>query len=223
MGDKPNAVNGGEECETVSGMEDDFSMRLSVFMRAHGTNLNSRSSLVQPSLAQLLQHPVCVEVIKAELALIHSVENVMFYQHAVRYRKVVNDVLRAQLARHIHRTFIAEGSEQQINISTRHRDVIGATLSQKGGTHCPALLFAEAEREVLMLMETNVMKKLVHNTSYRLCQWLMTTIDLPLALATIVSHRHGQSDSNTADHRDNTKEMTTTATRYKDSSLAVEA
>ena len=140
-------------------------------------------AVVQPTLVQLLHHPVCVEVVKAELAQVHSVENAIFYLHVIRYRKIVNDDLRSHLARYIHATFVAEGSEQQINISTRQRDAIAYTLEQKVGSHAPPMLFAEAEREVLILMETNVFKKLTQSPAYRFCQWIIQSVAIRQALS----------------------------------------
>jgi hypothetical protein len=132
-----------------------------------------------PPLSQLLLHPICVEIIKDELERIHSVENVMFYLHAIRYRKLLySGKARRIMANHLYQTFIAETSEQQINISTRQRDKIASVIKKKKDDVCTADLFIEAEREVEMLMETNVMKAFVGTQKHRLCVWLFHAVDM---------------------------------------------
>ena len=130
-----------------------------------------------PTLQQLLSHPICVEVLKAELLTIHSVENLIFYLHAVRYRHVQSAKLRKLLAVAIHDHFIRENAPQQININTRQRDAITATVARRGDD-CPAELFREAEREVLLLMETNVMKALTGTATMRLCSWVLSSMPM---------------------------------------------
>jgi len=132
-----------------------------------------------PPLCQLLQHPICIEVIKDELERTHSVENIIFYLHSVRYRKLLySGKVRSVIANHLYYTFIAEGSEQQINISTRQRDKIASAIKKKKDEACTADLFQEAEREVEILMETNVMKKLAGTQKHRLCVWLFHAVDI---------------------------------------------
>ena len=133
------------------------------------------TAYASPSLMTLLSHPVCVEVLKAELQQVHSVENLIFYLHAVRYRLLQSAKLRKLLATAIHSHFIREHAPQQININTRQRDAITATVTRKGDD-CPAELFREAEREVLMLMETNVMKAMAGTATMRLCSWVLATV-----------------------------------------------
>lgn len=132
-----------------------------------------------PPLNRLLQHPVCIEVIKDELERIHSVENIIFYLHAVRYRKLLySGKVRRVMANHLYHTFISEGSEQQINISTRQRDKIISVIKKKKDDACTADLFQEAEREVEILIETNVMKTLAGTQKHRLCVWLFHAVDI---------------------------------------------
>ena len=133
------------------------------------------SASASPSLLTLLSHPVCVEVLKAELLQVHSVENLIFYLHAVRYRNVQSGKLRKMLAVAIHAHFIRENAPQQININTRQRDAISATVARKGDD-CPADTFKEAEREVLLLMETNVMKTIAGTHTMRLCSWVLASV-----------------------------------------------
>ena len=136
-----------------------------------------------PSLSQLLQHPVCVELLKDELERLRSVENLIFYLHALRYRKLLQQPkARKAIAHFMFDTFIAEGSEQQINLSTRHRDAIQADLRQGREDGCTAALFLEAEREVCVLMETNMMKGFSGTVKHRLCVWLYHAVDMGKAL-----------------------------------------
>ena len=135
----------------------------------------------KPTLIELLAHPVCVELLKDELERIHSVENLVFYLHAVRYRRLQTARTRRILATLIFDTFIAEGAPQQINISTRQRDAIQATLKRRGDDAATPLLFREAEREVALLMETNVMKTFTSTPAYRLCALIMSAIDVDKA------------------------------------------
>ena len=137
----------------------------------------SGSHFAAPSLLTLLSHPVCVEVVKARLMAIHSVENLSFYLLAVRYRLVQSPKLRRSLASAIYAHFIRENAAQQINISTRQRDAIAAVVSRKND-ECTVDLFKEAEREVLQLMETNVMKALSGSVTMRLCSWVLAAVPL---------------------------------------------
>ena len=132
-----------------------------------------------PSLSQLLQHPVCVEVLKDELERLHSVENLIFYLHALRYRKLLQQVkARKVIAHFLYDTFIAEDSEQQINLSTRQRDAVTAVIKQGKEEGFTATLFWEAEKEVKVLMETNMMKGFSGTLKHRLCVWLYHALDM---------------------------------------------
>ena len=136
-----------------------------------------------PSLMQLLHHPVCVEVLKDELERIHSVENIIFFLHALRYRKLLTSVkTRRAVATQLFETFIAEDSPQQINLSTRQRDAVASALRKNRDDTCTPQLFQEAEREVVLLMETNVMKQFTGTAQHRLCVWLYHAVDMGVVL-----------------------------------------
>ena len=145
----------------------------------------------KPTLVELLAHPVCVELLKDELERIHSVENLVFYLHAVRYRRLQTAKTRRMLASLIFDTFIAENAEQQINISTRQRDAIQAQLKRRGDDVATPQLFHEAEREVALLMETNVMKTFAGSAAYRLCTLVMAAIDVDKATGKWADERRG--------------------------------
>ena len=166
----PGSGASADGCTVGAGF--DLSMPLLGKGRDNGVAVAGCAS---PSLLTLLSHPVCVEVLKAELQQVHSVENLVFYQHAVRYRLVQSAKLRKMLAAAIHEHFIRENAPQQINLSTRQRDAITATIARKGD-ECPAELFKEAEREVLLLMETNVMKSMAGSSTMRLCSWVLASV-----------------------------------------------
>ena len=134
-----------------------------------------------PTLLELLTHPVCVELVKDELDRIHSVENLVFYLHAVRYRQLQNVKARRVVAQQLYDTFIVEAAPQQINISTRQRDAIQATLKRRGDDACVPSLFREAEREVALLMETNMMKAFVSSSAYRVCSAVLKGLDMSKA------------------------------------------
>ena len=132
----------------------------------------------RPTLVELLSHPVCVELLKDELSRIHSVENLIFYLHAARYRTLQNAKARRVVAQQLYDTFIGEGAAQQLNISTRQRDAIQAHLKKRGDEAATPQLFREAEREVAILMETNVMKTFVGTPAYRVCAMVLASIDI---------------------------------------------
>jgi len=96
------------------------------------------------------------------------------------------------LASLIFDTFIAEGSPQQVNISTRQRDAIQAQLKKRGDDVATALLFREAEREVALLMETNVMKSFTGTSAYRLCALVLSTIDISKATGQWAEQQRGE-------------------------------
>ena len=122
------------------------------------TGKKPRLSSPAPTLLTLLSHPVCVELVKAELQQIHSLENLGFNLHAQRYRQVSRPGTRKMVACCIYGQFIKPGAPQEININTRQRDAITQGIWRNGDDGCRSDLFQEAEREVLMLIETNVMK-----------------------------------------------------------------
>ena len=163
-----------------------------------GQEQTSLSQWRIPPLRQLLQHPICVEVIKDELERVHSVENLIFYLHSVRYRKLLySGKVRGVIANHLYQTFIAEGSEQQINISTRQRDKIASVIKKQKDEACTADLFQEAEREVEILMETNVMKTLSGTQKHRLCVWLFHAVDIEKVVGSEQSLDDGHRDTHT--------------------------
>ena len=154
--------------------------------RSHGPSaedleFTTQAAIAKPTMAELLAHPVCVELLKDELERIHSVENLVFYLHAVRYRQLDGARARRLVAQQLFDTFVAEGSPQQINISTRQRDQIQAQLKKRGDDVATPQLFREAEREVASLMEANVMKSFVSTPSYRLCSLVLAGIDIDKA------------------------------------------
>ena len=156
----------------------------------------------KPTLVELLSHPVCVEVLKDELSRIHSVENLVFYLHAVRYRQLQNAKARRVVGQQLYDTFIAENAEQQINISTRQRDTIQAQLKKRGDDAATPQLFREAEREVALLMETNIMKTFSGTSAYRVCALVLSDIDINKATGKWAEQKRGvQSDDGWGDNR----------------------
>ena len=149
-----NIVNSAEE-----------SQQLVELRRSITNSLNARTF----SLDVLLQHPVCVEIIKDELGAIHSVENLSFWLAANRYGELRPGELARYIAHWIYRTFVGAGSPQQININTNQRVAIETSM-KKG--HYDANLFQVAKREVLSLIETNL-KNFRSGPGYRMCCWVL--------------------------------------------------
>ena len=145
-----------------------------------------------PSLAEMLLHPVCVELLKDALSHIHSEENLVFYLHVTRYRRLGNGKLRTVLANEIYGVFICEGAPQQININTRQRERIAAVI-RKQPSEFPASLFVDAEREVRLLMETNLMKTFKGSDKHRLCAWLMAAVPLTCAAGLAISEQNNDT------------------------------
>ena len=149
-----------------------------------------------PTLTALLSHPVCVELVKAQLHAIHSVENLQFYLHVQRYRQLTRSHTRRTLAIFIFDEFIRSGAAQEINIGTRQREAITAAVAKKGDEGASVDLFKEAEKEVLMLMETNVVKAFQGSDMQRLCSWVLATMPVRL-----LSGGSGASGYSSATHR----------------------
>ena len=145
-----------------------------------------------PSLTEMLLHPVCVELLKDALSHIHSEENIIFYLHVTRYRRLAIGKLRTVLANEIYDAFIREGAAQQININTRQRERIAAIV-RKPPTEMPADLFVDAEREVRLLMETNLMKTFKGSDRHRLCAWLMAAIPLGCAAGLAITEQNNDT------------------------------
>ena len=127
-------------------------------------------------LATLLMHPACIAVIKGELQAIHSVENLIFYLHTQRYKQLQSAKLRKAIATAMsrHRSY-GEGAHQQININARQRDGIGFCVTKRGDDSCSSSLFDDAQREVLQLMETNLLGS---ESREQQCAWLMAQMPL---------------------------------------------
>ena len=123
----------------------------------------------QVSLDAMLQHPACVEILKDELQKIHSAENLAFYLLVTRFQRIKRAELRQWLGQHVVNTYIVEGAAQQINITSRQT---AAILAHHKSAHYPADMFAEAAREVKMLIATNL-KQFRGSTSHRLCCWIL--------------------------------------------------
>ena len=123
----------------------------------------------QVSLDAMLLHPACVEILKDELSKIHSAENLSFYLLATRFQRLRRTDLRQWLGAQIVATYIAEGAAQQINITSRQTTEI---LQRHKGAHYPAEMFAEAAREVKMLISTNL-KQFRGSMNHRLCCWIL--------------------------------------------------
>ena len=172
---KRMASTTGPSNTAADGAAVEFDLAMPLLGRGRDGSSASAAAYPTPSLSLLLSHPVCAEVLKAELQQLHSVENLVFYQHAVRYRHVQSARLRKTLAAAIHDTFVREHAPQQININTRQRDAITAAVTRKSD-ECAADLFRDAEREVLQLMETNVMKGMQHSSAMRLCSWVLASV-----------------------------------------------
>ena len=140
---------------------------------------------VRPTLRHLLHHPVCVELLKDEMVRLQCAELLSFYLLAFRYRGLQSAKLRRMVAVHLYDAFVAEGSEQQINLSTRQRLAIAELMPglRKGDEGAASsALFAEAEAEVLQLMEVNVMRGLVDRKAYRLCTWVYNALNIEATL-----------------------------------------
>ena len=130
----------------------------------------------------ILAHPVCVELLKAELQAIHSVENLVFYLHVQRYRLLSRSSTRHALAHCIHAQFIRTGAPQEINLGTKQREAITAAVTRRGDDGCGVDLFKESEREVLQLIDTNVLKRAAGGSEQRslqqLCQLVLSSMPL---------------------------------------------
>ena len=187
---KGHKLAGRQSSSSMAGeVSDGFELSMPLLGLSRGRTLAAamtQPQLANPSLLSLLSHPVCVELIKSELQLIRSVENVVCYLHIQRYRRMMQPRLRKLLAAHIHSHFIRDGAAQQVNIATRQRDAIGAAVLHRSSDSCGLELFRDVERELLLLIETNVMKAIQGTPTQRLCSWVlasMPTSDLTDCLA----------------------------------------
>ena len=123
----------------------------------------------QVSLDAMLLHPACVEILKDELQRIHSAENLAFYLLVTRFQRIKRSDVRQWLGGQIVSTYIVEGAAQQINITSRQTAEI---LQRHKGAHYPADMFAQAAREVKMLIGTNL-KQFRGSVNHRLCCWIL--------------------------------------------------
>ena len=158
--------------------------------RLLGNDLIFRENAL-PGLAALLTHPVCIEVIKAALQQVHSAENLVFYLHVQRYKRMHTVKLRKLLAACIHDHFIRADAPHQINLSTKMRDAITAAVNSKDGDMCTVDLFHDAEKEAMTLMNNNVFRSLPGNR-LRLCSWILAVTPMN-SLIESDSESHGDA------------------------------
>ena len=158
----------------------------------NGSTADASKEWPLPSLAEMLLHPVCLELLKDALSQIHSEENLVFYLHVTRYRRLANGKLRTVLANEVYDAFIREGAPQQININTRQRERIAAVV-RKPPSEFPAAVFLEAEKEVRLLMETNLMKTFRGSERHRLCAWIMAAVPLKCAAGMLIAEQNNDS------------------------------
>jgi len=128
-----------------------------VIEKPHIASANDNDKAVLYISLELLTHPVCIEILKGEFDRAHCLENLIFYLYVVRYRKMQSSLIRKMLATHIFNTFIADGSELQINISQRQKENIAAAIQRSGGDATPLSLYDETRKEIMLLIENNVM------------------------------------------------------------------
>ena len=163
---------------------------------ARGSHPSSEASIMgtaaPPGLTALLHHPVCLELLKDELVRLQCVELVSFYLLAFRYRCLGSAKLRRVLSGYLYDAFIAEGSEQQVNLSTRHREAISSVVLEQrrgDGQAAPAALFIDAEREMLQLIDTNVMKHLSGTQTHRMITIVYHALPFETAITAIATSR----------------------------------
>ena len=145
-----------------------------------------------PSLEDVMEHPVAVELFKQQLQKTQSVESLVFCLHVRCYRALSSPTARKLLALRIADAFIRPQSECQINISTRQSGAILSALDVRGESGCTLTLLDDAERECLMLIRTNAWKAFTATSSYRLCAWLCHQIDVSDAVHELTAERSSQ-------------------------------
>ena len=178
-----------------------------------------------PSLEMIMSHPVAVEVLKRALQRSQSVESLIFCLHARWYRSLSSGKARRLLAERIAGAFIRQGSENEINISTRQRDSILSTLqltstssssSNRDEAACSPTLFCEAEQECIQLINSNLWSAFTATADYRLCAWICTYLDVNVAVDTFAL------DLPAADHGDGGPSQTSEASRFLRSTGSME-
>ena len=129
--------------------------------------------VLSPPLLKLLSHPICVALLKTEMSRSHTVELLMFHLHVHRYRRLRNAAVRRVVASAMYDIFVGDCASQKINLRADQRTAIEVALARPNDLACTAELFHDAHREVLQLIETNVIKSLEGTPGMWLRCWLL--------------------------------------------------
>ena len=111
-------------------------------------------------LSVLLAHPVCVALLKAELAATGSVHLLLFVLHCQRYRLLHSAKLRRAVASRVQACFLSQQAQPRVELSEACLSAIVAAVQQPDEQACTAELFDAAQSEVADCIERQWMARL---------------------------------------------------------------
>ena len=125
----------------------------------------------EPSMMAIFSHPLTVEILKDELQLAMSVENIVFIALVQRYRRIGSRNIRAAFAQQIFSEYLEDKSAQQINISAALRQSMKKRVSVQSCSDVD--MFDQCVKEIVSLISSNNWKKFISSTAYRRCALIL--------------------------------------------------
>lgn len=112
---------------------------------------------VNLSLERLLNTEQGAHAFEEVLEKEYSVENLTFWRHCRDFSHAADEE-RHEFAHHVYDTFVREGAEQQVNLSSTQVKRLSSAMAALT-EDVPADLFLDAEQEIFTLMERDTFKR----------------------------------------------------------------
>ena len=165
--DRPSSITGREFTMSVPRQIDGSSSSNSKLAMA------AVYSDYEPTVDDLLLHPLAFELLKDQLMRTHSVENALFLIQLNKWKLIRSKELKAHVSLLIFEEFIVQGSPNQINVLAAQRKVLeGKFKAQKKGVH-DAGVFDAVEKEVRSLVDSNAMAAFKASGSFALAKQIL--------------------------------------------------
>jgi len=131
------------------------------------------SESFEPTLLQILTHPVTLEIFKDAMYRAHCTENIYFLIRLRQWKHPENARTRVSMAKALVRDFLTKGARNEINIPALLRVHIRDKVIGYRVRDLDINLFDQAEKEVYTLIETNNFKNFAASSEYLLCKRIL--------------------------------------------------
>jgi hypothetical protein len=167
---------------------------------ARGAPSSATSSF---NLAQLVNNPILLELLKDAASERHCVEMVMMYIDVVKYKRTSDARLRRQLGRAIYTTYIGSTALHEVNLGSTLVRQLQHSIGRDGeGDRYEENTFDDAQRELTSLIRQNLLTSFTTNPLYIeiiAAQKAVAAAAASAAIATNASPPTGESNAATGD------------------------